>query len=154
MNQEDIDFLIENYKLTLLGGRLCAFDAVITEPLESLLRPNREAIVAAIVQALSSRVTKFHSASGPGRGDQDPWRHTLPGLQRMAMAEAVLRQWQTAGLCPRVVWSPHVEVQSLDGRRLLHPTGCLPELLWLFSLEGSTDWCGQRLPSQSSGGVA
>lgn len=150
MNRSDVDFLITNYKLALVNGRLHSFNSTITEPLESLLRPHR----VAIVETLSGRVTKFHTVRGNGQGDQDSWRHTLPGIQRMALAEAALRQWQSAGLVPRIVWSPHVEIQSLDGRTLPHPIGCLLELLWLLKEDGATDWIGQRLPTRSSGGVA
>lgn len=75
-------------------------------------------------------------------------------VARMKAAERELHYWRVKGWAPRVVWHPTIQIVSASGEVIDHTTGLLPELLWLFSLEGSTDWCGQRLPSQSFGGVA
>lgn len=128
MTSSEVAFLITNYRLSLIRGRLHSFGSTITEPLETMLRSHREAIV----EALQARVVPMVVADRPGH-DLDPWRHAVPGLERMLVARAKLEQWTAEGRNPAVRWEPSVAiVDGETGAPLLPPSWMLPELLWLL----------------------
>ncbi len=99
-------------------------------------------------------VSLLDTSSSTGR---DPLEVRIqPALDRMKLAERFLATWRNKGLCPRAVWSPHVEIQSSAGETLSHPVGCLPELIWLLRRE-TEDWTVMGrggIVFKNSGGVA
>lgn len=149
MTSSDVAFLIMNYRLSLVRGRLHSFGSTITEPMETMLRSHREAIV----EALQARVVSMVVADRPGH-DLDPWRHAVPGLERMLVARTKLEQWTAEGRAPAVRWEPSVAiVDGETGAPLLPPSWMLPELLWLLKEEPRTAWPVLYLPAGSSGGT-
>lgn len=144
------NLLIKIYRFALEDGRLCARGQ--RTRIEDLVTPQER---EAIAEELERRVVPFQPCHGGGQPDLDPWRHALPGLERMTEARMLLAQWRKKYFPVRVVQGASVMASDpYNAQTYAAPFYLKMELLWLLREEVSTDWFGQRLPSPSSGGAA
>lgn len=154
MSTRQIAFMIKSYDLVLVNGQLQSRN----------LRPNAnldflKSYWDLIVEELERRVIPFQPLRPARVEDVDPWRHAVPGFERMAEAEALLATWRKRGLKAQVESGSSIKgVDLTNARTFLAPAYLKPELLWLLREEHSNSAhsaaAGMRSAFLRPGGVA